>query len=238
MSHNNFSSEEINKFSQNHEEWWNTEGKFRTLHDINPTRIDYIESCTSLDHKTVLDIGCGGGIFTTAIAKKNAQVTGIDKAKKAIAAAQQEANKQNLSIEYHSGTLEEFQECNPQKFDLITCLEMLEHVPHPENIIANISKSLVPNGIAVFSTINRSPISYIGGILVAEYMLNLLPRGTHVYNKFIKPAQLCTWLEKANFKIKDITGIHYNPFTCSAKLTKNVAINYLVCAQKNICHNL
>ena len=234
MSQKNFSTEEINKFSQSHSAWWDKSGKFKTLHNINPVRIAYIESFADLNNKKVLDIGCGGGILTTALSQKHAQVTGIDKAEKAIAAAQQEAKQQNLAINYQNATLEEFASTTTEKFDIITCLEMLEHVPEPQNVVAKINCQLNPGGLAIFSTINRSPLSYLGGIVIAEYILNILPRGTHTYSKFIKPAQLCVWLEKQDFKIKDITGMHYNPFTHSAKLTKNVSINYLVCAQKNI----
>ncbi|MEM7027826.1 MAG: bifunctional 2-polyprenyl-6-hydroxyphenol methylase/3-demethylubiquinol 3-O-methyltransferase UbiG [Pseudomonadota bacterium] len=224
----NINETEVNKFSSRAEEWWKNDGDFKTLHEINPVRLAYIESRINIPAKSVLDIGCGGGILSEAMAAKNAIVTGIDAGQKNIDCANQHAATNGLSIDYQCITAEEFAQKHQSQFDLITCMELLEHVPNPESLISACAKMIKPGGHVIFSTINRHPKSYLFAILAAEYVLNLLPKGTHDYQQFIRPAELAAWCHTTGLTVKDIQGMQYNPFLNQCNLSEKPDVNYLM----------
>ncbi len=233
MSHVNVDPLEIEKFQSIASRWWDPESEFKPLHQINPLRLDYIETGFGpLKGKKILDIGCGGGILTEAMALKGARVTGIDMAEMAIKVAKMHLHESKLDIDYEKITAEEFAQKNTGKFDLVTCLEMLEHVPDPTAIINAAKTLLKPDGQLFLSTINRNPKSFVLAIVGAEYILNLLPRGTHEYDKFIKPSELACAVRANQMEVLDITGMTYNPLSKRYKLGRDVDVNYLMhCAQ-------
>ena len=230
----NVDQDEINKFADLATRWWDKNSEFKPLHDINPLRVEYIkQKCGgSLQGKKVLDIGCGGGILSEALALEGAQVTAIDKAGPGLEVAKLHLLESGLDINYRNSTAEEFSEQSKSKFDVICCLEMLEHVPSPSSVINACSDLVKKNGDVFFSTINRNIKSYLFAIIGAEYILNLLPKGTHDWNKFIEPAELNDWAESANLAIKDITGMTYNPITKIYMLEQDTAVNYICHYQK------
>lgn len=228
----NVDSTEIHKFNAQAQEWWDTHGSMKALHAINPLRLQFIQQYTPLSQKHVLDIGCGGGILTESLAKAGAITTGIDLAENSITAAQQHAREAKLNITYQCITAEEIAKTHAESFDIVTCMELLEHVPDPSSIIQACSKLLKPEGHAFFSTINRNSKSFLFGILGAEYLLKLIPKGTHHYAKFIRPFELDQWARQANLKCQNMTGIHYNPFNKKFSLKDNIDVNYLVHYQK------
>jgi len=230
----NVDQDEINKFADLASRWWDKNSEFKPLHDINPLRVEYIkQKCGgSLQGKKILDIGCGGGILAEALAVEGAQVTAIDKAGPGLEVAKLHLLESGLDINYQNTTAEEFSEKSKTKFDVICCLEMLEHVPSPSSVINACSDLVKKNGDVFFSTINRNIKSYLFAIIGAEYILNLLPRGTHDWNKFIEPAELNDWAESANLAIKDIIGMTYNPITKVYKLEQDTTVNYLCHYQK------
>jgi len=220
---------EIEKFSALASRWWDKESEFKPLHDINPLRLAYIErNSGGLEGKKVLDVGCGGGILSEALAQKGAEVTGIDMAEMSLNVAKLHLNESRLDIDYQQITTEQFAELHANEFDIICCLEMLEHVPDPTAIVEATSKLLKSDGNLFFSTINRNPKSFLLAIVGAEYMLNLLPRGTHQYSKFIKPSELAKSVRNHGLQLCDVTGMSYNPFTKSYKLGSDVDVNYLM----------
>ncbi len=227
----NVSHEEIEKF--NTQEWWDLNGPLKTLHDINPTRFEFIENYVDLAGKKALDIGCGGGIISEGLAQRHANVTAIDMAPNAIEAAKHHAQISQLDIDYQVTTVEEFAEKHPGQFDLITCLEMLEHVPSPSSIIRAASRLLKPGGQIFFSTINRTFKAKSLAVFAAENVLRVVPKGTHDFNKFITPLELYEMCESNDLDVKKIQGMSYNPFNRVAGLTDDVSMNYLVYAQKN-----
>ena len=230
----NVDQDEINKFADLASRWWDKNSEFKPLHDINPLRVEYIkQKCGgSLQGKKILDIGCGGGILAEALALEGAQVTAIDKAGPGLEVAKLHLLESGLDINYQNSTAEEFSEKSKSKFDVICCLEMLEHVPSPSSVINACSGLVKKNGDVFFSTINRNIKSYLFAIIGAEYILNLLPKGTHDWNKFIEPAELNDWAESANLVIKDITGMTYNPITKIYMLEQDTAVNYICHYQK------
>jgi len=230
----NVDQDEINKFADLATRWWDKNSEFKPLHDINPLRVEYIkQKCGgSLQGKKILDIGCGGGILSEALALEGAQVTAIDKAGPGLEVAKLHLLESGLDINYQNSTAEEFSEKSKSKFDVICCLEMLEHVPSPSSVINACSGLVKKNGDVFFSTINRNIKSYLFAIIGAEYILNLLPKGTHDWNKFIEPAELNDWAESANLVIKDITGMTYNPITKIYMLEQDTAVNYICHYQK------
>lgn len=228
----NVSSEEIQKF--NDQDWWNTEGELKTLHDINPTRFEFMEDCVDLADKHALDIGCGGGIISEGLAHRHAKVTGIDMAPNAINIAKHHAEEHHLNINYQVITAEEFAEDHLEKFDVITCLEMLEHVPTPSSVIKAASDMLKPGGHIFFSTINRTFKAKSLAVFAAENILRIVPKGTHDYNKFITPLELYEMCEAYGLTVKKIQGMSYNPFNRVAGLTDDVSMNYLVYATKDL----
>ncbi len=229
MTHVNVDPLEIEKFQSLASRWWDRESEFKPLHDINPLRVGYIEQhAGALIGRKVLDIGCGGGILAEALAAKGAHVTGIDMAELSLKVAKMHLHESGLDVNYQKVPVEEFADEHPAQFDVITCLEMLEHVPDPESIITAAIKLLKPNGYLFFSTINRNPKAFVLAILGAEYVLNLLPRGTHQYRRFIKPSELSAVLRKNHLQVIDTTGMTYNPITRHYKLSGNIDVNYLM----------
>lgn len=217
---------EIAKFTALANEWWNPNGELKTLHDINPARLQFIEKNTPLSGQKVLDLGCGGGILSEALHDKGAIVTAIDMESAAINAAQKHA--QDKTIQYRVCDVAELCKEEPESFDIVICMEMLEHVPNPKDILESCKKLLKPSGYAYFSTLNRNVKSYMLGVIAAEYLLRLLPTGTHDYGKFIKPSELLGWARELGFTGEKISGIHYNPLTRKATLTSDASINYMM----------
>ncbi len=229
----NVDQKEIDKFSSLAHRWWDTEGEMKALHEINPLRMKFILECaSSLNNKKILDVGCGAGILTESLAQSGGKVTGIDLAEDSIDVAKLHTLESNLTIDYQAVSVEKFAENNTEAFDIITCMEMLEHVPDPTSIISSCINMLKPDGYFFLSTLNRNLKSYLMAIIGAEYVLNLIPRGTHSYERFIKPSEMCTWLEKQKCPAIKSIGIHYNPITKIYKLGQNIDVNYIVCAQK------
>ena len=225
---------EIDKFALQAEQWWDTEGVFKPLHQLNPLRLSFIMTHSSLSQNKVLDVGCGGGILSEAMAAADAWVTGIDLALESLAVAEQHQQNQSFTtpINYKQITCEELAEEMPENFDIITCMEMLEHVPNPCSVIQACGRLVRPGGKVFFSTLNRNLKSYLSAIVGAEYILGLLPKGTHEYTKFIRPAELDKWARQANLSLQSLQGIRYNPFKKNFYLDKNIQVNYLACFAK------
>ena len=229
MKQQNVDPAEIEKFQSIASRWWDPESEFKPLHDINPLRVDYIESRSgNLSAKKILDIGCGGGILAEAMALKGASVTGIDMAEMSLKVAKLHLHESKLDIDYQLITAEEFAQQNAGEFDIVTCLEMLEHVPDAASIVAAAASLLKPDGHLFFSTINRNPKAFVLAILGAEYILNMIPRGTHDYKNFIKPSELASAVRANQMEVVDITGMTYNPLTRHYRLGRDVDVNYLM----------
>ena len=230
----NIDLEEVEKFASLAARWWDKDSEFKPLHDINPLRLNYIkEQCGgSLKGKRILDVGCGGGILCESFALEGAEVVGIDLAEAGLEVAKLHLLESGLNVNYQKITAEEFAESNAETFDIVTCMEMLEHVPEPSSIIKSCSKLVKPQGKVFFSTINRNPKSYFFAIVGAEYVLNLLPKGTHNYEKFIRPSEIDRWARRNNLSINSIIGMTYNPIIKRYKLEKDVSVNYLTHYQK------
>jgi len=229
MSQINVDPVEIEKFQSLASRWWDTESEFKPLHDINPLRVDYIDNnCGGVEGKKILDIGCGGGILCEALARRGAIVTGIDMAEMSLKVAKLHLYESELEIDYQMSTAEEFATEHSGEFDIVTCLEMLEHVPDPGSVVAAASQLMKPDGQAFFSTINRNPKSLVLAILGAEYILNMIPKGTHEYKSFIKPSELASAARANQLEVRDITGMTYNPLTRHYKLGRDIDVNYLM----------
>lgn len=225
----NVDPSEIAKFEALAAKWWDMNSEFKPLHQINPLRLNWIDERVSLAGKRVLDVGCGGGILAESMAKRGASVLGIDMGQAPLAVAQLHAQQQQVQdIEYRQVPVEQLAEEQPHSFDVVTCMEMLEHVPDPASIVKACQKLVKPDGHVFFSTINRNPKSYLFAIVGAEYVLQMLPKGTHDYKKFIRPSELATWIRAAQLQLKESTGLHYNPITKYYWLTPNVDVNYMV----------
>lgn len=230
----NVSLSELGKFDAIASEWWDPLGKLRTLHVVNPVRLKYIENIVELKNRKVLDVGCGGGILSEAMASRHALVTAIDASETSIRIAKNHLTESGLSVNYFTCTVEQYASDTHQQFDVISCMEMLEHVPNPESIIESSSRLLKPGGHLFLSTINRNLQSYLGTIVGAEHILNMLPVGTHDYAQYIRPAELGHWLRNFGMEVMDISGIRYLPFLHMAHLCTSPAINYIVHAQKPV----
>lgn len=228
----NIDLKELEKFSSRAGQWWDSDGEFKTLHQINPVRLGFITQQTSLENKIVLDIGCGGGILSEAMTRSGAKVTAIDASQENISIALKHASDNQLDINYQVSLAEVFAEKNQEKFDVITCMELLEHVPEPGSIIQACSRMVKAGGHVIFSTINRNIKAYMLAVLTGEYILKLLPKGTHQYEKFIRPSELINWCNEQGLILNDLAGMNYNPLLNHCALTKNTDINYLIACIK------
>lgn len=231
-SASNFDPQELNKFEQLAHRWWDPDSEFKPLHEINPLRLNFINERAPLAGKKVLDIGCGGGILSESMARQGARVKGIDLGEAPLSVARLHSKKSQLDIDYEMIAAEDIAQREAGNYDIITCLEMLEHVHKPESIIHACAQLVKPGGDIFFSTINRNAKSYLFAIIGAEYILNLLPRGTHDYKKLIRPSELDQWVRSAGLGSKELLGMSYNPFTKKYWLGKDVDVNYLVHARK------
>ena len=227
----NLDPDEINKFEAMAQKWWDPNSEFKPLHAINPLRLGYIAERAPLNGSNVLDIGCGGGLLTEAMAKEGARVTGIDMGEMPLQIAKLHLHESNLDIRYERSTAEDYALQHPGQFDVVTCLEMLEHVPDPSSVINACHTLLKPGGQLFLSTINRNPKSYLFAIIGAEYVLQLLPKGTHDFDKFIKPSELASAIRAESLDLKDICGMTYNPITQMYKLGRDTDVNYLMHAR-------
>jgi 2-polyprenyl-6-hydroxyphenyl methylase / 3-demethylubiquinone-9 3-methyltransferase len=219
---------EIEKFSKLAHRWWDPQGEFRPLHDINPLRLEWIARHANLKGAAVLDIGCGGGILAEAMAQRGAHVTGIDLSEKALRVAELHLHESQLSIKYAKASAEDYAAAHAAEFDVVTCMELLEHVPEPASMVAACARLVRPGGQAFFSTINRNPKSYLFAVVGAEYVLGLLPKGTHDYMRFIKPSELSRWSRAAGLRADELVGMSYNPITRRYRLGRDCDVNYLL----------
>jgi 2-polyprenyl-6-hydroxyphenyl methylase/3-demethylubiquinone-9 3-methyltransferase len=228
----NVDTAEIARFDALASRWWDPAGDFRPLHEINPLRLDYIRQRASLPGSKVVDIGCGGGILTESMAELGASVTGIDMAEGPLAVARLHQAESGTNVEYLQTTAEDFASKHAGEFDVVTCLEMLEHVPSPSTVVAACTELVRPGGDVFLSTINRNPKSFLLAIVGAEYLLRLLPAGTHEYEKFIRPSELESWSRHSGLELKGSIGLHYNPLTREYSLGDNIDVNYMMHFQR------
>lgn len=232
-SSENVDHAELAKFSKMAEDWWNPFGNCKPLHDINPLRLSFIEKYAPVKGKRILDIGCGGGILSEALARAGGHVTAIDLSHEALAIAMTHAQAEELSIDYRECAVEELVETQNNTYDIITCMELLEHVPEPAAIIQASAKLLKPNGHAFFSTINRKLKAYLYAVIGAEYLLKLLPKGTHDYRKFLTPVEMFEMLQAEGFQLSHTAGLEYHPIFKTYRLTTDVSVNYLLHCYKD-----
>ena len=223
---------ELDKFGQLAHRWWDPNSEFRPLHEINPLRLEWIKARAPLQTKKVLDVGCGGGILSEAMAANGAQVTGIDLSERALKVAQLHLLESKLPVRYLGVSAETLAEQEPGSFDVVTCMEMLEHVPDPASIVSACATLVRPGGHVFFSTLNRNPKSYLFAIIGAEYVLKLLPKGTHDYARFIRPAELSSWCRDAHLQVTEMIGMTYNPFSQRYALENDCSVNYIMACER------
>ena len=224
---------ELEKFSSLAHRWWDPESEFKPLHQINPLRLDWINAQAPLVNQRVLDVGCGGGILADSMARKGAKVVGIDLATKALRVAQLHALETSTpNIQYHEVSVEQLAQEQPASFDVVTCLEMLEHVPHPESVVRACANLVKPGGMVFFSTLNRNAKAYLLAVVGAEYVLRMLPRGTHEYARFIKPSELSRMARTAGLDLQEMTGLSYQPLTRQYQLGSDTDVNYLMAMRR------
>lgn len=224
----NVDPQEIAKFEALASRWWDPSSEFKPLHDINPLRLNYIDLRASVAGKKIIDVGCGGGLVSEGLAQRGAIVTGIDMGEAPLMVARLHLLESGQTVDYQRSTAEAFAESHPESFDVVTCLEMLEHVPYPAAVIKACAQLVKPGGHVFFSTINRNPKAYLFAVIGAEYLLNMLPKGTHEYAKFIRPGELNEWARHAGLRVQDVSGMNYNPLTKHYRLGKDIDVNYLV----------
>ena len=224
----NLDPREISKFEELASRWWDPNSEFKPLHEINPLRLDYINQRAPLQGQNVVDVGCGGGILSESMAASGATTTGIDMGKAPLSVAKLHLLESGQQVDYRQITAEELAREKPGAFDIVTCMEMLEHVPDPASVIQACFDLVKPGGDVFFSTINRNPKSYLFAIIGAEYLLRMLPKGTHDYSKFIRPSELVQWARTSGLNTEDLTGMSYNPLTRIYKLGKDVDVNYIM----------
>ena len=228
MNHtDNVDAAELAKFEAMAQRWWDPAGDFRPLHDLNPVRVDYIEARAGLAGRRVLDVGCGGGLLAEAMARRGARVTGIDLAPGPLEVARLHAQEGGVNVEYRLQAAQQLAAEAPAAFDLVTCLEMLEHVPRPSEVVASLAALVRPGGHVICSTINRGPRAFALAIVGAEYLLRLLPAGTHEYARFIRPSELCRYARQAGLQLAGLAGLAYEPFSRQARITDDTSVNYL-----------
>ena len=228
----NFDPAEKQKFDSIAATWWDPDGESRPLHYLNPARLAYITERAGLKDSNVIDVGCGGGILSESMAMQGALVTGIDIAAKALSVAKLHLHESGCKVDYQETTAESWAEQHPASAGIVTCMEMLEHVPDPASVVAACANMLVTGGHLFMSTLNRNPASFAVAILGGEHITRIIPRGTHQYDRFIKPSELCQWLRATGMKVEEITGIHYNPLERTARTGGHVHVNYLIHAIK------
>ncbi len=219
---------ELEKFGELAHRWWDPNSEFKPLHDINPLRIDWIDQAVALKGKNVLDVGCGGGLLSEGMAARGASVTGIDLSEKPLGVARLHLLESGHKVDYRLVSVEQLAEEMPGSFDVVTCLEMLEHVPNPASVVSACGRLVKPGGQVFFSTLNRNPKAYLFAVIGAEYILNLLPKGTHDYGKFIKPSELARWAKHAQLEPEALIGMQYNPFLKEYTLGPDTSVNYLM----------
>jgi len=224
---------ELEKFSRLAARWWDPQGEFRPLHDLNPLRLEWIERHAPLAGRHVLDVGCGGGILAESMARRGARVTGIDLSEKALRVAQLHLHESRLEIDYQSVSAESLAERKAGAFDVVTCMELLEHVPDPAAMVAACTRLARPGGHVFFSTINRNPKSYLFAVIGAEYVLGLLPKGTHDYQRFVKPSELAAWSRASGLRTVELIGMTYNPLSRRYSLGRDCDVNYLLCTRRD-----
>ena len=228
MNPSNIDPKELAKFAALAPIWWDRHGAFKALHDINGLRVGYINRRAPLAGRKVVDLGCGGGILSEAMASLGAEVTGIDAGEEPLAAARLHLQESGLRVDYRRAMAESFAERAPESFDVVTCMELLEHVPDPQSVVAASARLVRPGGDVFFATLNRNLKSFLFAIIGAEIILRLVQRGTHSYHRFVKPSELTTWSQRSGLGFQDLTGLHYNPFTRRYSLGGNTHVNYLM----------
>ena len=229
----NVDPSEVAKFEALASRWWDRNSEFKPLHDINPLRANWIDKLAPVAEQKLLDVGCGGGILCEAMAQRGAHVTGIDMGEAPLAVGELHKLESGVEVDYQKSTAEDFAQSHGEEFDIVTCLEMLEHVPDPSSVVRACAAMAKPGGTLFFSTINRNPKAYLLAIIGVEYVLRMLPKGTHEYGKFIRPAELGKWIREAGLELDQMTGLTYNPITKTYRLTEtDVDVNYMICARK------
>ncbi len=225
---------ELDKFGELAHRWWDPNSEFKPLHDINPLRLDWIDRSIGLDGKRVLDVGCGGGLLSEGMAARGAQVTGIDLSEKPLGVARLHLLESGRQVDYRKISVEQLADEMPGAFDAVTCLEMLEHVPDPSSVVTACARLVKPGGQVFLSTLNRNPKSYLLAVIGAEYVLQMLPKGTHDYARFIKPSELARWAKLANLEPEEVIGMSYNPLSRQYRLGPDTSVNYLMRATRHV----